>query len=172
MNREEIFEFIKYWDNLELFFAEVNSMPSNFKLLLDIALNDDRYISWRAAYLVDQMHDKDSQIILPYLDAIIENLKTQKHAGKKRHFLRMLTSHEISEKHSGFMVEYCFKAFQAAKEPVAVKVHAMQILFNIAQKEPDLKEEIALVIEHEMEYHATAGILSRGKKLLNKLRNN
>ena len=91
---------------------------------------------------------------------------------KKRHFLRMLTSHEISEEHSGFMVEYCLKAFQSAKEPVAVKVHAMQILFNIAQKEPDLKEEIALVIEHEMEYHATAGILSRGKKLLSKLRSN
>ena len=86
MNKDEIFEFIKYWGNLELFFADVNSMPSNFKLLLDIALNDDRYISWRAAYLVDQMHDKDSQIILPYLDAIIENLKIQKHAGKKKAF--------------------------------------------------------------------------------------
>ena len=172
MNREEIFEFIKYWDNLELFFAEVNSMPSNFKLLLDIALNDDRHISWRAAYLVDQMHDKEAQILIPYIDSIINNLKIQKHAGKKRHFLRMLTSHEISEEHSGFMVEYCLKAFQSAKEPVAVKVHAMQILFNIAQKEPDLKEEIALVIEHEMEYHATAGILSRGKKLLSKLRSN
>lgn len=172
MNKEEIVEFIEHWGNLELFLTEVNNTQSNFEMLIDIALNDERYITWRAAYLVDQLHDKNTQIIIPYLDKIIDNLKTQKLAGKRRHFLRMLTSHDIKEEHCGFMVEYCLKAFASAKEPVAVKVHAMQILFNIAQKEPDLKEEIALVIEHEMEYHPTAGIVSRGKKLLKKLRGN
>jgi hypothetical protein len=45
----------------------------------------------------------------------------------------------------------------------------MQILFNIAQKEPDFSGELIELIEHEMEYHGSAGIASRGGKLLKKL---
>jgi hypothetical protein len=47
----------------------------------------------------------------------------------------------------------------------------MQILYNISEIETDLKAELLAVVEHEMEYHSTAGILSRGSKLANKLRN-
>jgi len=45
----------------------------------------------------------------------------------------------------------------------------MQILYNISEKEPELKPELIDVIENEMELHPTPGILSRGKKILKKL---
>ena len=35
--------------------------------------------------------------------------------------------------------------------------------------EPEFKQELIQLIEHEMEFHSTAGIKSRGKKLLKKL---
>ena len=45
----------------------------------------------------------------------------------------------------------------------------MQILFNISEREPELKHELIQLIEHEIEYHSSAGIKSRGSKLLRKL---
>jgi len=70
----------------------------------------------------------------------------------------------------GFLTDFCIGVFTSAKVPVAVRVHAMQVLYNITEIQPELKTEILLIIEHEMENHFSAGILSRGNKIANKLR--
>jgi hypothetical protein len=59
---------------------------------------------------------------------------------------------------------------KSGKEPAAVRVHAMQILYNTAVKEPELIPEILLIIEDELENHSTAGITSRGRKLIANLK--
>ena len=51
-----------------------------------------------------------------------------------------------------------------------MRVHAMQVLQNIALKEQELIPEILLIIEDEMENHSTAGIISRGRKLVANLK--
>jgi hypothetical protein len=76
---------------------------------------------------------------------------------------------EIDEEYFGFLVDFCLDKLSSDKEPPAVRVHAMQILYNISEKVPELKPELIAVIEHEMTYHSTAGILSRGSKLVKKL---
>jgi hypothetical protein len=45
----------------------------------------------------------------------------------------------------------------------------MQLLFNISQKNPDLKGELKSVIETLMEEGGSAGFINRCKKLLRKL---
>jgi hypothetical protein len=67
------------------------------------------------------------------------------------------------------LLNYCLEVFTNAAEPVAIRVHAMQILFNIAQKEPDFSGELIELIENEIELHGSAGLASRGRKLLKKL---
>ena len=44
----------------------------------------------------------------------------------------------------------------------------MQVLYNVCQKEPDLANELKIVIE-EFLPHGTAGFKSRGGKILKKL---
>jgi hypothetical protein len=46
----------------------------------------------------------------------------------------------------------------------------MQVLYGISENEPDFKPELIQIIEQEMEYRPTPGIISRGSKLLKKLR--
>jgi hypothetical protein len=67
-----------------------------------------------------------------------EKLKTEKSDGKKRQFLKLISMNEIAEAHHSFLVDYCFEALTSAKEPTSVRVYAMQILFNISEKEPGL----------------------------------
>jgi hypothetical protein len=94
---------------------------------------------------------------------------TTKNSGKKRHLLKLISLNDIQEENVALLLNHCIDVFTSATEPVAVRVHAMQILFNIAQKEPDFSGELTELIEHEMEYHGSAGLTSRGKKLLKKL---
>jgi hypothetical protein len=83
--------------------------------------------------------------------------------------LKLISLNDIQEENMAVLLNFSIEVFTNAAEPVAVRVHAMQILFNIAQKEPDFSGELIELIEHELEYHGSAGLASRGKKILKKL---
>lgn len=168
MEKEQLLELIDSWDNINFIIREAGHNPDLFSLLMDVALYAPEQKTWRAAYLVDKIHDDYPELILPYLEKMIKKLPEEKNLSKKRHLLKLLSMNTIPENHFSFLLDFCMKTM-ASEEPPAVRVHAMQILFNISEKEPDLKPEILALIEHEMEYHSTAGILSRGKKLAQKL---
>jgi hypothetical protein len=169
MIKDKLQEIINSWDNIPLAIIEIVSNREYYAVLMEIAIYSNDKNSWRAAYMIDKIHEKYPEFILPFVDSIVEQLRIENHPGKKRHFLKQISLNEIPEKYFGFLTDYCLTAFTSDKEAIAVRVHAMQILFNISEKEFDLKHEILAVIEHEMEFHATAGILSRGKKLAKKL---
>jgi len=170
MTKEELIEILDSWENLEITVKEIINNPAYFRLLLDIALYNKNQRSWRAAYLIDKIHDSHPELVLPFFDEMVLQLKKEKSSSKKRHFLKLISMNTIAEIHQGFLVDYCIIALKSGKEPPAVRVHAMQILFNISENEPELKSEILAVIEHEMKYHSTAGIISRGSKLAGRLR--
>jgi len=171
MTKKDLIDLLDSWDNLDLTIQEISRNPQYFGLLMSIALYHNEPKSWRAAYLADKIHDDFPELLRPFLPEIIAQLKQEKSSSKKRHFLKLISMNKIKREHFGFLVDYCLKALGSSKEPAAVRVHAMQILYNISEKETDLKAELLAVIEHEMEYHSTAGIISRGSKLANKLRN-
>jgi hypothetical protein len=169
MTEEELLDLIVSWENLPLLFRQLESEPENLQLLINLAFENRHPKSWRAAYLADQINDKHPELIAPFISEMILQLKTEKNSSKKRHYLKLISQHNFSEKYHSFLVDYCLKCFTSAGEPIANRVHAMQILFHISEKEPDFKPELLSIIEHEMELHPTPGIVSRGKKLAKKL---
>ena len=169
MTEQELFEHLDAWENIEIIAASIQNDPTQFNTLIQLALNDTRQKSWRAAYLVDKIHDENPDLLQPYLPALINQLKTETNASKRRHWLKLISMNKISGEQIGFLFDYCIETFTSGNEAVAVRVHAMQILYNISEMEPDLKPEVLQLIEQEMEFHPTAGIRSRGKKLATKL---
>jgi len=170
MTKKELTELIDTWINIEWLQYEIIRQPELYKLLTKIAFYDHDPKSWRAAYILDKVTDVRPELLIPYLESMLNQLKIETNPSKKRHFLKLISQNEISEKFSGFLFDYCIHAISSGKEPPAVRVHAMQNLFNLAQKYPELRGEVLSIIEHEMEYHSTAGIRTRGKKLAGKLR--
>lgn len=169
MTEIELYELLDSWENIELLILEMSKNPNDFKVLMNIALFDPKQRSWRAAYLADKIHDDFPHLLEPYFPAIIEKLKTENNASKKRHWLKLLSMNTIEENYFPFLFDFCVDTFTSGNEAVAVRVHAMQILYNISEVEYDFKPEVAQIIEHEMLYHPSAGISSRGRKLLKKL---
>ncbi|MEZ5103607.1 MAG: hypothetical protein R2757_03875 [Draconibacterium sp.] len=170
MTQKELLVIIDSWENLQVMVDLVSKKQEHYKLLIETALHDNSKHSWRAAYLVDKINDVHPGLLLPYIDAIIHQLKKEKDSSKKRHFLKLISQSSIAEKHFSFLIDYCINTLTSEKEPIAVRVHAMQVLYNISENETDLKPELLMIIEHEMEFHATPGILTRGRKLTQRLR--
>jgi len=170
MRKEELIELINSWENLPFLVKEIAQTPEYYAMLMDVALYSSYQKSWRAAYLVDKINDKYPELLHPFLSEMIEQVKIEKSESKKRHFLKLISLNDLPQVQLGYMLDFCLKTFTSAKEPVAVRVHAMQILYNISESEPELKHEILTTIEHEIENHSSAGIVSRGRKLVQKLR--
>ncbi len=169
MTESELYNLLDSWENIEFVTKNICQNPEEFDVLMSVALHHPKQRSWRAAYLVDKIHDETPEILIPYLPVIIETLKTENNASKRRHWLKLISMNSIDDQYFGFLFDYCIRIFTSAKEAIAVRVHAMQILYNISEYEPDLKPEVLEIIEHELKYHSTAGIRARGGKLAKKL---
>lgn len=170
MTKADIIELIDLWENLPFLINEIARNSDYYQNLMEIALYDSNQKSWRAAYLVDKINDDYPKLLFPYLQKMIEQVRIEKNTGKKRHFLKLISMNDLNINQQGLVFDFCIETLKSAKEPAAVRVHAMQILQNIALKETELIPEILLVIENELEYHSTAGITSRGKKLIANLK--
>jgi hypothetical protein len=169
MNKEELFDLLLSWENLPLLVREIQNHQEKMSDLMEIALESHHPKSWRAAWLADKIYESNPEIVKPYIDKMIIGLKTETRDGQKRHFLKLISLNEVPSKYHSFLMDYCLNCFTSAGEPVSIRVHALQILFNISEQEPDFKPELLSVINHEIELHATAGIAARGRKLAGQL---
>ncbi len=169
MTEQELYELLDSWENIEIVSLQLSHNPKDFDVLMAIALFHPKQRSWRAAYLADKIHDDFPKLLQPYIPAIINQLKTETNSSKKRHWLKLISMNQIDEQYFSFLFDYCLETFTSGKEAIAVRVHAMQILYNISENEPDFKPEVLEIIDNEMELRPTAGIRSRGKKLAKKL---
>ncbi|MEZ5072930.1 MAG: hypothetical protein R2751_18780 [Bacteroidales bacterium] len=147
---------------------EVGRNPVLRNELCSLALEDQDPLSWRAAWILNGADEACPGIDWSFLPEIVESLPHLKSTGTLREFLRLLTRHPVPEDSQGLLIDRCFHYLAMERYPVAVKVHAMQIVFDHTLLYPELKEELSMVLQDQMA-HGTAGFKSRGRKILARL---
>ena len=140
-----------------------------FAELMDLFFANEYRVTQRAAWVVSKCYDQHPKLLTVYLKPLIENLShSHLHDAVKRNTLRILQFVELALELQGLAFQNCMNLFISAEEPIAVKVFAMTVLSNICKQEPDLKNEVKIVIENQLPY-ASAGFKSRAKKVLKEL---
>jgi hypothetical protein len=158
--------------NTDLVAAHIGSDEVLFGELIYLMHNGQPPIAQRAAWIMTAVTDKYPWLIQPYINGIVERMHSCCHPGIVRSVLRQFCQLDFSEEIAGEIFEMSYKLLNDTKQPVAIRVYAMQILFNISEKEPDLKNELKLVLENLLDDIASAGIASRAGKLLIKINKN
>lgn len=170
MNKEEIEAQIADWHNSDYLSAYFANNPENLDQLLALVFDDSKKRNWIAAWVLDKLNERKPELLTPLLPRLISQIDQTKNHAKLRHYLKILSLHPAPADLAGKLFEQCFQIFTNPAYAVAIRVHAMQVLYEISQSEPELKPELILLIENEMEIHPTPGIKSRGKRLLSMLR--
>jgi len=142
--------------------------PALFTELFNIYIKDIEPLSWKAAWVADVVTEKRPELLDPFIENIVGQLKTFTHDGMKRESLKMLTHAPLPEENLGLLISVCFGWLTSGKESVSVKMFCMEILYRISQKEPEMKKELADSIEWRM-LEETPGFRAHGKKLLKRL---
>ena len=139
-----------------------------FEEIVELALSNEKYVSGRAAWVIEVLWLKYPTIIDPYINEIIDFLPKSKYDNQKRHFTKILSTRnlsELDENRLGILIDRCFTWLEDPIYPTAVKMFSMQILFNYVKIESALASELIAIIENQFEDN-TPGFKNRGKKIL------
>ena len=153
----------------EIWKKNVISDRKLFDQFFESVFSDDSRLAWYSCWIIDIASEEYPDLLLSKIEKIISGLISTNITSLKRHFTRILCRYQIPEEHLGVLVNRCYELLAPA-EPAAVRVFAMQLLFNMSQQQRDLKGELICVIETLMEEGGTAGFVNRAGKLLRLLR--
>ena len=149
----------------------IGGNQDRFDELMHLFFNEEYRITQRAAWVLSHCADKYLFLVQAHLPKMTEYMvKEGVHVSIRRNIVRTLAKIDIPEDLMGLVADACFGFLGNAKETVAVKAFSMEILYQMCQKEPDLAHELIPLIEDNMEHFGTPGILSKGNKILSKLR--
>lgn len=148
----------------------VRDNPTRFKVLVDVFLTGPYRITQRAAWPLSYCAERAPELIIPHLKTILNYLKKPGiHDAVKRNTVRLLQFIEIPKRHQGQVADICFGYLQDPKEPVAIRAFSMTVLASIARQNPDLRQELAILIEDQLPFGSPA-FVSRGRKVLKEIR--
>jgi len=152
----------------DLLMGEIIKSEVHFKALLHLALHEKDPIAWRAAWVLDGSDELKSGLALKHISKIVKALPELESMGTLRSLLRMLTRYDIPENEQGLLIDLCFSYLVSELYPVAVKAHAMQIIYNHVLLYPELKNELIAVIEDQAENNSV-GFKARGNILIKQM---
>ena len=154
--------------NMDLINDHVGANQELFDKLIKIMLHASTPIPQRAAWAMTTIVDRNPCLAFKQLNKLIDAMPTFKHQALTRSLLRVLCQVDIPNDKMGILFDQCFRLLNDTKQPAAIRVFAMQVLYNIAEREPELKPELKLIIETQLE-NSSPGLKNRAGKLIAKL---
>lgn len=152
----------------DLLIQEVIKSESHFTLLLELAIHEKDPLAWRASWVLDGSDELKPGLATAYITTIVKALPGMESKGSLRSLLRLLTRYDIPEEEQGLLIDLCFSYLVSELYPVAVKAHAMMIIYQHVLLYPELKDELIVVIEDQISNNSV-GFKSRGRRLIKQM---
>lgn len=167
MNLKEILTEIRSGKEAKLIAQAAIQQPKYLHQLWQLSISNwDK--AWRAAWVIDHMYQQDNDSVKNIVEYLPQAILSIKNQSVLRHFVKLISLFPLKQYVSGEFINRCLEIFESTTTPVALRVHAMQVLFNFAMIYPDFKNELILLIEHHTK-EGSKGLQSRAKKLLTEL---
>lgn len=168
MNIQDAIELHPGVENAKQIAAAALKDPKTREELWQLTYHEKKYISRIAAWSLEYCFLMNQEAVMPYIPAMVQRLNDVDSDSLRRHFLKMIWMAGVKPEHYDMLANKCFDWLEDAQRPVAVKMFSMKVLYEISNAEPDIKPELAALIEHQMP-NGTPGIQNIGGKLLKKL---
>jgi hypothetical protein len=143
-----------------------------FAEAIDLALADKKKLSQRAARSAVLAAIRYPFLARPHSGRLIRAIGELKNESIIFAFLKMFSEIELpeDEDETGHLMKLCFDFMEKPVERIAIRIYAIEILYRITCRYPELKNELGLMIKHLMP-HSPPAFQSRGSRILKKLKN-
>ena len=142
--------------------------PTLFADLVDLFLHDEYRVVQRAGWVISHCADQYPDLVVPHLPKFIEYAEDPPHVAVKRNVVRVMQFCQLPEDVEGLAYDLCWKFARSTKEDIAVRAHSLTVLGRIAEKYPELIDEV-LTLASDFKQSESAGLKSRGRRISAKL---
>lgn len=147
--------------------AFIGTDAARFAELMEIFFAGDYRLTQRAAWPMNYCAEHYQELILPYLPKLLDCLEREDlHVAVRRNVMRLLQSIEIPKRLTGRVYAHAIDLIDNAFQPAAVRAFALTVAARIARTEPDLLNELQLIVRKHLP-HATAAFQVRAREILN-----
>lgn len=144
----------------------MNAHPEYFEEAVELAVSDKQPYSWRAAWLLWSVIEEDDKRIKKFINRIVNAAKT-KSDNHQRELLKILLMMNLNEKHEGVLFDICINVWEQFGKPPSVRVNALKLIVKIANKHPELKQEISFLAQEHYLASLSPGARHSASKLFN-----
>ena len=144
-----------------------NSDASNFKNIVALALGNEKDYSWRAAWLLARVLNKDDKRLAAHILKIIRSIPG-KESGHQRELLKIVSKFKLSQKQEGYLLDTCINVWKDIKLKSGTRYYAMILILNISKRYPDIRNEIDYLISAYYTHTLSPGIKCTILKKANK----
>jgi hypothetical protein len=137
-----------------------------FAELMRIVFAGEYRLTQRAAWPMNYCAERHPELIRPYLPKLLDCLeRDDMHVAVKRNVVRLLQYIEIPRRLVGKVYAHCVDLVDDSYETVAVRAVALTVAARIAKSEPDLMNELRLIVRKHLP-HSTAAFQKRAREIL------
>ena len=126
----------------------MKSHPEDFEEAIRLAMTDKQPYSWRAAWLLWSVMDKNDQRIKKHIGSII-NFIPAKNDDQKRELFIILHQMELEEQYEGVLFDVCVDTWEKISKKPSVRYNAFKLMIKIAKKHPDLSKEVICLTQNQ-----------------------
>ena len=127
-------------------------------------------MSWRAIWVCEKLSEIHPGWFILLYDEIIQRLIDCTHDGSKRLLLSILYNIPIPTPISVDLLNYCLDHMLSPQESIGVQALSIRIAYLLCRKEPELLQELQLILENaELDFYST-GVRTTVRNTLKKIR--
>ena len=148
--------------------TDVSINKEQFDYLMTTILSCEQPQAWRAGWMVNHNTKRNDPRLQPFLHNLIKALGTDDQSHQ-RELLRLIEKMELDEELEGEVFDKCVSIWEGLGRKPSVRMMAFRIIFSIAKKYPELKQEIEVLVTDHYTDSLTPGVLRVVRKLFREL---
>lgn len=159
--------------------AEINMVahsasgdPGLVSQLVTLSASKEKRVGFMASWALSKVADMNTEILSPYLTAIIDALPGVANESVQRSFMRVIMKSDITvipRSHHAKLIEYCLGIMHTENTPVAPKAYGMEILASLCGVYPDLVNEVSVAVQMSVA-NSSPGMKAAARKLIGRLK--
>ncbi|MCW8810228.1 MAG: hypothetical protein OQJ93_02830 [Ignavibacteriaceae bacterium] len=139
--------------------------PEAYEEAIELTVSDNQPYSWRAAYVLWSVIQKNDKRIQKHIKKIVNAIKN-KSDGHQRELLKILLMMELDEKYESVLFDICMGVWEQISKTPSVRVNALKMIIKIADKHPELRQEISFLTQDHYLASLSPGAKHSIKKLM------
>ena len=139
---------------------------ARFRELMCCFLSREAVLAQRAAMAVGYCAKSHPQLFSGYLQKIIVAMDQPVHDAIVRNGLQIFRLVKIPTSLESRVVEMCFQLMTSVNSPIAIKVYAIGVIQKIAEKYPELVQELQMRVKAQLPFESNTFAAHVRRKVL------